>query len=44
MNHTDFHIGLTFMDCTGWWRCTDVGARTILAILRISANVISDFG
>ncbi|AKM30433.1 hypothetical protein AB870_10425 [Pandoraea faecigallinarum] len=32
MNHTDFYIGLTFMDCTGWWRCTDVGARTILAI------------
>ncbi|EKS9885721.1 hypothetical protein BTK96_002672 [Burkholderia pyrrocinia] len=32
MKHTDFHIGLTFMDCTGWWRCTDVGARTILAI------------
>ncbi|TXD05189.1 hypothetical protein FTI75_07825 [Burkholderia pseudomallei] len=32
MNRTDFYIGLTFMDCTGWWRCTDVGARTILAI------------
>lgn len=32
MNHIDFNIGLVFMDCTGWWRCTDVGARTILAI------------
>ncbi|WP_129560958.1 hypothetical protein [Paraburkholderia dokdonensis] len=32
MKHTDFYIGLAFMDCTGWWRCTDVGARTILAI------------
>lgn len=32
MNHSDFHIGLVFMDCTGWWRCTDVGTRTILAI------------
>ncbi|TPQ46623.1 hypothetical protein C2U71_07775 [Burkholderia ubonensis] len=32
MKHTDFHIDLIFMDNTGWWRCTDVGTRTILAI------------
>ncbi|ARL03791.1 hypothetical protein BOC41_02700 [Burkholderia pseudomallei] len=32
MKHSDFYLGLTFMDCTGWWRCTDVGTRTILAI------------
>jgi len=33
MKHSDFHIGLEFMSGPGfWWRCTDVGARTILAI------------
>lgn len=29
---SDFHIGLTFFNCLGDWRCTDVGSRTIAAI------------
>jgi hypothetical protein len=33
MKHSDFHIGLEFMGIAGfWWRCTDVGTRTIDAI------------
>ncbi len=33
MKHSDFHIGLEFMGIAGfWWRCTDVGKRTIVAI------------
>ncbi|MGF6301293.1 MULTISPECIES: hypothetical protein [Paraburkholderia] len=33
MKHPDFHIGLEFLGSAGFrWRCTDVGARTILAI------------
>jgi hypothetical protein len=33
MKHSEFHIGLEFMASAGfWWRCTDVGTRTILAI------------
>lgn len=33
MKHTDFALGTIFYTCTGQrWRCTDVGARTILAI------------
>jgi hypothetical protein len=33
MKHSDFHIGLEFMGPAGfWWRCTDVGTRSILAI------------
>lgn len=33
MKHSDFKIGTVFNSCTGQrWKCTDVGARTILAI------------
>lgn len=33
MKHADFHIGLEFVASAGfWWRCTDVGTRTIVAI------------
>ena len=33
MQHSDFHIGLTFVCGDRRWRCTDVGERTIVAIL-----------
>lgn len=34
MKHADFRIGLEFVGSAGFrWRCTDVGTRTILAIL-----------
>lgn len=33
MKHADFHIGLEFEGAAGFrWRCTDVGARTIVAV------------
>jgi hypothetical protein len=33
MKHSDFHIDLEFMGTAGfWWRCTDIGTRTITAI------------
>lgn len=32
MKLTDFHIGLEFMEGPFWWRCTDVGTRSIAAI------------
>lgn len=32
MKPTDFHIGLEFMEGPFWWRCTDVGTRSIAAI------------
>lgn len=33
MKHSDFHIGLEFVAMAGfWWRCTDVGTRTITAV------------
>ena len=33
MLHSDFKIGLEFETDVGRWRCTDVGARTVVAIL-----------
>jgi len=34
MKHSDFYIGLEFIGSGGFrWRCTDVGLRTIAAIL-----------
>jgi hypothetical protein len=33
MLHSDFRIGLEFFTAAGRWRCTDLGARTIAAIL-----------
>jgi len=32
MKHSDFRIGTEFLTATGRWRCTDIGARTIIAI------------
>lgn len=32
MKHSDFRIGCEFRTASGWWRCTDVGTRTIAAI------------
>jgi hypothetical protein len=32
MRLADFHIGLEFMEGPFWWRCTDVGTRSIAAI------------
>jgi hypothetical protein len=32
MRHSDFYIGLEFYTATGWWRCTDVGTRVVVAI------------
>ncbi|RZF24486.1 hypothetical protein EVC45_38390 [Paraburkholderia sp. UYCP14C] len=34
MEHSDFHIGLEFLGSAGFrWRCTDLGTRTVIAIL-----------
>lgn len=41
MQHADFHVGLEFMGSGGlMYRCTDVGARTILAIAITEADPI----
>ncbi|AVA38297.1 MULTISPECIES: hypothetical protein [Cupriavidus] len=32
MNLSDFHIGLEFVCGPFWYRCTDVGTRTVVAI------------
>jgi hypothetical protein len=32
VQHSDFQIGTEFFTETGKWRCTDVGARVIVAI------------
>jgi hypothetical protein len=32
MEKDDFHIGLEFYTGSGKWRCTDVGARVVVAI------------
>lgn len=32
MEHVDFSMDLMFYTATGRWRCTDVGARTVVAI------------
>ncbi len=32
MKFADFHIGLEFMEGPFWWRCTNVGTRSIAAI------------
>ena len=32
MNHAEFRIGERFRTGAGWWLCTDVGTRTIIAI------------
>ena len=32
MKRSDFRIDCEFRTASGWWRCTDVGTRTIAAI------------
>ena len=32
MKHSDFRIGCEFVTAVSRWQCTDVGARTIVAI------------
>ncbi len=41
MKHSMFSIGCHFYTHTGKWRCTDVGARTIVAIRIDSGNIVS---
>ncbi len=36
MQINDFDIGLNFYMGDQWWRCTDVGTRTIVAIKHIN--------
>lgn len=38
MKLTDFHIGLEFMEGPFWWRCTDIGTRSIAAIKLVEDN------
>lgn len=33
MKHSDFTVGCEFYTPIGLWRCTDVGGRTVVAIL-----------
>jgi hypothetical protein len=32
MQHSDFHIGTEFFTAAGKWKCTDIGARVVVAI------------
>ena len=32
MRVADFHIGLEFICGPFWWRCTDIGTRTVAAV------------
>ena len=32
MRHADFHIGTEFYTAAGYWRCTDIGSRVVIAI------------
>jgi hypothetical protein len=32
MRHEEFRVGLEFFTAVARWRCTDVGARTVIAI------------
>jgi hypothetical protein len=36
----DFHIGLEFFCGPHWWRCTDVGTRTVTAIRLIEGDPV----
>jgi len=40
MKLADFHIGLEFMEGPFWWRCTDVGTRSIAAIKLVEDNPV----
>lgn len=39
MRRSDFHTGLIFHNVIGTWQCTDVGARTITAVLLVGPDV-----
>jgi hypothetical protein len=40
MKSSDFRIGLEFTCGPFWWRCTDVGARTVTAIRLVEDNPV----
>lgn len=40
MKPADFHIGLEFVCGPFWWRCTDVGSRTVTAIRLVEDNPV----
>lgn len=40
MKPADFHIGLEFTCGPFWWRCTDVGSRTVTAIRLVEGDPI----
>jgi hypothetical protein len=40
MKPSDFHIGLEFTCGPFWWRCTDVGTRTVTAIRLVEDNPV----
>ncbi|OQD19332.1 hypothetical protein UE98_23610 [Burkholderia cenocepacia] len=40
MKPSDFHIGLAFTCGPFWWRCTDVGSRTVTAIRLVEDDPI----
>lgn len=40
MKPADFHIGLEFICGPFWWRCTDIGTRTVTAIKLVEPDPI----
>lgn len=40
MNLSDFYIGLEFTAGPFWWRCTDVGTRTVVAVRLVEEDLI----
>jgi hypothetical protein len=44
MKHSEFVIGYAFTTGHGLWRCTDVGARTVVAIRIDAAEIVSVMG
>src|SRR3954449_11247006 len=44
MKHGEFVIGQAFTTGHGLWRCTDVGARTVIAIRIDAAEIVSVMG
>lgn len=40
MKPADFHIGLEFICGPFWWRCTDIGTRTVTAIKLVENDPI----
>ncbi|MBL6454588.1 hypothetical protein JMJ55_04575 [Belnapia sp. T6] len=44
MKHSEFVVGQAFTTGHGLWRCTDVGARTVVAIRIDAAEIVSVLG